>query len=205
MLGDLSTKGTSNTTGFSVPRSFVGSLLFLLFLMSFIFMPTWKMTGTFQRQYGLLCISLLLGALWSYAAAGELSFLRIKKSAIPNKKTLFIIFFFFVLLYNYKALQSVIPWRGDEAYHIVYTLKALFFLFKIQKPAMLPFAFLSVFFLVLAFRKSTLFIPVGIILLIFIIFSVEQINENQFLAYGNRQLALRYPFLSRWAHTAYSG
>ena len=157
------------------------------------------MAGTLKLQYALLSISLFMGAGWAYLAGSKVSLFWERNNLLFNA-SIFILFLFGILFLNYETLQTGIPWRGDEAYHIVYTLKAVFYLFEVQKTALIPFILLSIIFLTLAFRKSILFLPVGIFLILFLVFSVEIADKNQIFAYGTRQLALRYPFLSRWIH-----
>ena len=88
---------------------------------------------------------------------------------------------------NYKALFSVLPWRGDEGHHIFWTLGLWYMMNK--KGIVMGLLFLL--FLFEGWRKSPqiIFSAVFLVAIIVFVISLDQIDYH---------FVLRYPFISKW-------
>ena len=101
----------------TLPRSFVAALLVSVFFMAFVITDYWNNLGVSQYRIVILLGTIALGFGWSWLGAGTL------RVAFSVRQLLAFAILLAVLFgLNYQALGSVIPWRGDEAHHMIDTL-----------------------------------------------------------------------------------
>ena len=119
-------------------RTYIAFFLFSFFCLAFVFSPYWVLPQTESGRVFLLLGTLLGGCLWSISSAGEI---KIKIKLLDF--FWFIILFATILLLNFRSLNSVIPWRGDEDHHINWTIG----LINLSRPITIVCVFL-LFFLI---------------------------------------------------------
>ena len=122
---------------FYIHRFFTSSILIFIFYLAYILAPYWRLSPSTLTTCVLFIITTGFGFLWSYWASNHFQ-IRINK----NVWFTFVILFFIIGLLNYRALTSVIPWRGDEEYHILVTL---------QLVDLIPFGWIITFVLLFSF------------------------------------------------------
>ena len=178
-----------------IPRPVSFTFHYIVFILAFIFPPYWKLGGVSTTRYVLLVLIIIAGLLWARLSSGNLR-LTISKQAASR-----CIYFFFLLAAagacNWKALNAVIPWRGDEDLHIDATVRAAEFLFHTNRTIFLWTTLCCGLLILLSIRRSRLTTPLAILTALFAAFSVqgERLPDIQFLL-------LKYPFFSRWIHAA---
>ena len=135
----------------------------------------------------ILLVIIGVGVLWSYVSAGDIQ----SSSSI---KTCFLLggLVLGVGALNYRALTSVIPWRGDESTFIVRTR-------DLMSRVPVEFAILaSLFFALIVFavaRKSTWMVVGSVLLEAYTIFGFFQ--NSPFKRIG-AVLLLRWPYVNYW-------
>src|SRR5512135_1390623 len=100
----------------TLPKRVVVVLLGSVYVAAFILSSYWNGPQSLPVKYGILTALIAVGAAWAYLSAGQLQ-LRVSRSSLVYGGLLLAGLF----LLNYRALTSVIPWRGDEAGHIFRT------------------------------------------------------------------------------------
>jgi hypothetical protein len=180
---------SQNTTLFH--RFFIAGILFLVFVMSFVFVPYWKLADTAAQRMALLSVTTLFGGLWAYLSSESLAVSPFQPKRF--RWLLFLILLGFISIVNFRAMSSVIPWRGDEDFHILSTINASIFIFETNRHLLLPVFLASLLFLFLAWKKSWLAVCAAIGLIVMVSFLIEFTANNRFLF-------LRYQFSSRWIY-----
>ncbi|MFC1975644.1 hypothetical protein ACFLXQ_04540 [Chloroflexota bacterium] len=163
-------------------RSFIFAILFCVFTLAYILSPYWIISSVAWKRYLLLISSAGLGLLWSYFSSNKLEIQSQKISWWS-----FLLLFAVLGILNYKPIFSVIPWRGDEDFHIRGAIE-LWLSMRFQG---ILAAFLFILFLYEGWRRSRQLLISAIFLVLFIVL---------ILSYGNADYAsiLRYPYISKW-------
>ena len=171
----------------TMSKPFVTALLAVFYVIAFVLSPYWLLAESPAGMIAILSATILLGAAWSYVSAGELRF-RLDASSWFS--------FAFLLaglaILNYRALTSVIPWRGDEGGHIARTLGIA---------AAIPARWVAGelagfgFFLYAAWRNAKWAIPIWILQIGSIV--LFYLSSGPFEGFRPTFL-LRYPFVNYW-------
>jgi hypothetical protein len=174
-----------------VPRSFIVALLASLYVLAFIISPYWMIYPS-ATNFLILALTIGAGAIWVYYSSADL-----QVQFDPKVWIAFTILLLGMVLLNYRAITSAIPWRGDEEYHIKITLE----LVNKMKFTGISWKWLAIppvifaLFLFAAWQKSKWAIVTGGGLLVATI--VFLIYKNPFPGEGSN-LFLRYPFVNYW-------
>lgn len=164
-------------------RYFVTGFLLFVFTLAYVITDYWNLFVSVALKDMFLALTLFLAVAWSLLGSGSLRIHTYK-----NEWLTFLLIAAMVLALNYFPLNSDIPWRGDEDYHIHETLE----LFS-KVPWFVYVAYLAawVVILSLAKRKPRWSVVGGGLLtagaLVFYPFSKMFAN-------------VRYPFVSYWAY-----
>lgn len=172
---------SDSTSIVRLPKSLIIALLASLFSISFVLSDYWNIPANNKTKLIILSITIMLGFFWSLNSAGDLTV------KIKLKPSLVIIVVVIVLIaINLAALNSSIPWRGDEDHHIN---KVLHLMERVPSRILFGFFVIWLIILYLSLHKPNLAIIVGclfLLLLIIILFNNEPIAS------------LRYPFINYW-------
>jgi len=164
--------------------------LFSFFCLAFVFSPYWILPKSRTFGFLLLLFILIAGGFWALASAGLLKG-KITKKDISQ----FLIFLISVLIINFLALKSSIPWRGDEQTHINRTLD----LIALVHPGWIVGGFfIFSLLLILVINKPRVGIWLWIFVLLFIGFYFiyrKPINMNNIVDGG---FILRRQFVNFW-------
>ena|GEM_PF-1184832 len=166
----------------TLPRSFVTAVLASVFILAFIITDYWNIPDPDHYQVAILAGTIALGIVWSLLAGSDVKF-EINMREVFSFALLLVVLF----ILNYRSLGSVIPWRGDEDRHIIYTLQL-----NSQFPWYGYIFFLAwVLILYLAWQKPRLAIIAGAFFLWQILLSYPPDS-----LYGD----LRYPYINYWIY-----
>ena len=171
----------------TIPKPVVIVVLASFYTLAFIITPYWRRAGSTPEMILILSLTLLIGAVWVILAGNDLP-IRIA----PTRWGFLLVLLLVSLLLNLKPLTSVIPWRGDEDYHIQNTLAL-----ASQISTKWLLAFWVVFFLLLysAWRRTRWMIPADLCILLGIIFFIWLANP---FAGIKDTVLFRYPYLNYW-------
>ncbi len=100
----------------SIPRRVTVVLLACVYGVAFVASPYWMLAGVPLTRVGVLLLNVLLGVVWLRYSAGEPRF-TISARGLASSAILLAA----LVVVNYRALTSAIPWRGDESAHIFRT------------------------------------------------------------------------------------
>lgn len=164
-----------------LPRSFVTALLASAFYLAFLLTDYWNIPAQAQDRLRLLILTIALGIGWSVLAAGE-------ASIVINLKYwwAFALLAAGLLMLNFLPLASVIPWRGDEDYHMI---RVLSLIERVQWDMLIPFLLFWLGILFLAWWKPFWAIIAGAFFLWRALVTFPQATP---LA------TLRYPYVNYW-------
>jgi len=171
----------------SLPRAFIIELLASIYALAFIFTPYWRMARLPEEMIAILALTIGIGAVWSYISGADL-IIRFKQKNL----IIFAILLVGLMVVNYSTLTSVIPWRGDEDFHIRKTIELAMII-----PVHWAFGTLILFatYLYLVWHHSRWAVPVGALLLMEIISFYLFLNPLQKV---DLLFLLRYPFVNYW-------
>jgi hypothetical protein len=175
---------TMRSLTISLPKNFVTALLACIYALGFIITPYWSLPAAVGTKIILLVLTTSLGVLW-VTWAGESLQVRLDRWGSISFAVLLIGMF----ALNFKCLNSGIPWKGDEEFHIVIT-KALATQFP-NGGVLTIWASLGLI-LYTAWKKARWAIPVGAVLCGGMTLISLQWNPIQ----GTD--LLRYPFINYW-------
>ena len=96
-----------------LPHALTFALASLVFQLAFLISPYWRLAPTTGSRLGLAALTTLVGVAWAYLATGSLEF-RLPISDLVALLTVLGA----MLVLNLLALMSVVPWRGDEDFHL---------------------------------------------------------------------------------------
>jgi len=165
-------------------KSSVSVLLAFIFVLAFIITPYWMVPSIQINRIFILVISLVIGGIWINVSSSRFIINWEMKKLIP-----FILLLVSLLIVNFNSLISVIPWRGDEEYHIFVTLN-LVNKFPIIVGVLIPL--FIIIFVIAALMKPKLGIIIGMILSLSIILIHFLWNPLHGMD------ILRYPFINYW-------
>jgi len=165
-------------------KSFISALLGSLFFLAFFITDYWNIPNNPIMKVIFLASTLILGITWCFLASSDVNI----KTGLINWFPFFLLIVGIIIL-NYRALHSVIPWRGDEDYHIRTTLNLVN---QIRLKALLLVLSCWVLMLFLFWRKSRWAIFASAIFFLGLFFAYP--SQAQFAN-------LRYPFVNYWFFT----
>src|SRR5690349_14923567 len=131
----------------SLPRTFVIALLASIYVLAFIVSPYWLIPEPLAGKFLLLILTISLGVIWAYFSAGSLEIRFDTRSGLA-----FIILLAGLIILNYRAITSAIPWRGDEEYHIRPVLDAVGLIAKVSRRWLLITLGIFILFLYTAWK-----------------------------------------------------
>lgn len=170
-----------------LPKSAVMVLLASFFTLAFIITPYWRRAETPLQMIFILALTIAVGIVWLLVSADQLQL------TIELKRWHFFVVLFAVLvLINSRSLTSVIPWRGDEDYHIENTLLLASQISTRWLPA---FGMVLLGLLYAAWRKAGWAVVAGLMLLSGII--LASIRGNPLPGVSDNAL-FRYPYVNYW-------
>ena len=170
-----------------LPKTFVLVVLASVFALGFIITPYWNHVASTEEIILVLALTIAVGALWSFLAAGEAHI-----QLAPIKWGYLLILLAGLVILNYRPITASIPWRGDEDVHIAKTIDLAL---KIPIKWVLPFLLTFALLLVMAWKKSKWTLPLGLVLIAgMIAFNLIVDPLAEISAY---QL-LRYPYINYW-------
>ncbi len=172
-----------------LPRGFILALLSSIYILGFLVTPYWLLHKSPAEILFYLALTICIGLIWLFLSAGSIRLEFGWKDA-----GLFLFLLVGAIVLNYRALNSVIPFRGDEALHIGRTLDV------VDRLPVLPTLILLILFIIFmlaGFKKQKWAIPVGIFIVISVVFYF--LGKNLFTDMEEYpQFFLRYPFINYW-------
>ena len=171
----------------TIPKTVVIVFLASLYSLAFMITPYWRRAESASEIILILFLTILVGTVWVILSGNDL---QIKIEPVHWKYLLPLLAI--SILLNFKPLTSVIPWRGDEDYHI----KNTFVLASAISTKWL-LAFFVVFFLpiYLAWRKTKWTLTVSVLALcgaIILIWLQNPFTEIK------ATILFRYPYINYW-------
>jgi len=162
-------------------NAFIRTILFCFFSLAYIAAPYWMINQSTQMAILLLVLTALIGLLWSSTASGHTK-IKITWNGILS----FLLLLLIVGAFNYMPLNSVIPWRGDEDYHIAIVQD-----FLKQPQSFFPLILSCLLFIYAGWRRSKIVVPAGAaVVMLFALYN--------YFSPINFYSILRYPYVSRF-------
>src|SRR2546427_1960449 len=96
-----------------LPHALTFALASFVFQLAFLISPSWRLAPPTGSRLALAALTALVGVAWAFLATGSLE-LRFAKSDVVAFLTVLAA----MLVLNLLALMSVVPWRGDEDFHL---------------------------------------------------------------------------------------
>ena len=165
------------------------ALLASIYILGFIISPYWLVLHSTTERAALLGLLIGAGILWIYLSTSSLEFHFNPRDYLTGGLILL-----GIILLNYRALNSVIPFRGDEGFHIDRTLVVLT---KVSLGWILGEIVLFILFIYSAIKSPKWAVFIGIIILASAVWFflqknpfVEELKDPIFF--------LRYPFINYW-------
>jgi len=168
----------------TIKKSSVRILLALIFLLAYIFTPYWMLPSSQMIRVIILLLSLAAGGIWVHVSSS-----RILIEWDLRKLIQFGLFLVLLLIVNFKSLISVLPWRGDEDYHIFLTLNLVK---RLPGIAGVLIPIVVIIMIITALMKPKLGMIIGTILSFTII--IYHLLSNPLHGID----LLRYPFINYW-------
>lgn len=165
-------------------KSSVTILLASIFALAFIISPTWMVTENLPLSIFILILSTAAGGIWAYITSSHLD-INLKTKGWVS----FVLLLIPLFAVNFNSLNTVIPWRGDEEYHIKVAL-------KLVTTIPVIWGFLApvfvVIFLITTWKKPKWAMMIGTITIIGAVFVHLWWNPLKGVNF------LRYPFINYW-------
>lgn len=180
----------------AIPKRVVVALLAAFYLIAFVLSPYWKLIQPDLLAVVIVVVIIGLGAVWSYQSAGNTRITFEAKSCITLAAL-----FLGMLILNFRALTSVIAWRGDESGHIEVT-RELVKAVPVQFGLLMPLLLLG---LVVAIARKSRWMLLGSavleIVLLFLFFQTRYFQglDLSLWPYVNYWFFAIAPFLSTFA------
>jgi len=172
-----------------LPRSFIMALLAFVYILGFIISPYWLIPQSTIKMAGLLGLIIGVGIIWIYLSTNSLEFHFNPRDYLKGGLILL-----GIILLNYRALNSVIPFRGDEGLHIDRTLVVFT---KISLKWILGALLLFILFIYSSIKKPKWTVFIGIIIIAGTIWFFLQ--KNPFPdELKDPVFFVRYPFINYW-------
>ncbi len=172
----------------SLPKTFIASLLASIYILGFIITPYWIIPTSPASIILFLSLIIGIGMVWVYLSSNALQF----QFNITNVR-LVVFLLVGIIALNFRALNSVIPYRGDEGLHIDRTLALVT---GIQLRWSWGVLILFIMLLYSAVKKPGWAIFICIFIVISVIFFF--LNKNPFEDIDQPLFFLRYPFINYW-------
>jgi hypothetical protein len=177
------------TYSIRLPQGFIRACLASVYILGFILTPYWLLHGSRTEIVFYLALTISVGLIWLFRATGSL---QIEFSSRDVK--LFLMLLAGVAVLNYRALNSVLPFRGDEVLHIERTMEVAS---RLPLLPSLVLIILLIAFILSGFKNPTWTIFIGVFMVIGIVFYF--LGENLFEDMEKYPLFfLRYPFINYW-------
>ncbi len=148
-----------------IPRGATFVFLLIFFFLAYIISPYWTNLPSYSLKAIYLLLFIFIGIAWAFFSS---SFVKVSVSS--KQIVAFILVFVVVAILNCKTLTSVIPWRGDEDFHITLTLSVVR---ETPNSWFILGVILIIMIFSLAWKKSLWVIPVGILSLLVILLFVK--------------------------------
>jgi len=165
--------------------AFLGSIYIVAFLLT----PYWVLHTSTAAIIFYLSLTIVFGVLWVFLATSSLQFEVDAKDARS-----FLVLFVGMFLLNIRALNSVIPFRGDETLHIERTIE---FMKRIPLAGSVVFIVLLGLFLFVGIKKLRWLALAAIVLVGSIVFFYLRSNPFDDVI-STPAFYLRYPFFNYW-------
>lgn len=161
--------------------------LFTFFSIAFYFSTYWAIPESRTLRLGLLIVTVVLGAIWAMISAGSFQ-LNFQRSYLLTAILAFVV----VIAFNFLPINTSIPWRGDEDYHII-QITHLFY----SVPGYIIIGLILLLFLFppVVRQHPVTGLILGLLLLSLLMHYFR--FARPFKAEGSYYL-LRYPFVSYW-------
>jgi hypothetical protein len=172
----------------TLSRHVAVALLAVIYSFAFIVTPYWTRAASATTVTLVLLVTVSIGIVWTFVCAAELH-----AQCDPWKWRYVLTLAGVLFLLNMRALNSDIPWRGDEEYHIATTLRLAA---GLSTKWTIAFILGVVALLVMAWRTSRWTIPVGLLLVASVM--VAYLVTRPWSGVSTPVL-FRYPFISYWA------
>ncbi|HSB01876.1 MAG TPA: hypothetical protein VLE49_14595, partial [Anaerolineales bacterium] len=172
-----------------LPRGFVMAWLSSIYMLGFIVTPYWILHKSLVEIIFYLVLTIGVGLLWVFLSTNafqiEFDFKDIR---------LFLFLLAAIAILNYRALNSVLPFRGDEATHIERTLELVS---RLPILPSLAITILFIAFMLSGFKRQKWAIIIGIFTVLCVIFYF--LGRNLFAGMEKYpQFFLRWPFINYW-------
>ena len=172
-----------------LPESFIFACLASIYILGFIITPYWLLQKSTTEIVFYLILIISVGFVWLLLSANSL---QIEFSSKDVK--LFLLLLIGTAILNHRALNSVLPLRGDEVLHVERTLEVMY---RIPILPSLVILVLVSTFLVSGFKEQKWTVIIGIVMVICVIFYF--LGENLFEDLERYpKFFLRYPFVNYW-------
>ena len=176
----------------SLPRTFISALLASIYILGFIITPYWIIPESTTRMIFFLGLITGVGIAWLILSSGAL---QIHFNA--RNSYLVSLLLMGIIALNFRPLNSVIPYLGDEGLHIDRTLELV-----TRTPLGWGLGVLGLFILLFysAIKKPkwAAFTAILIVSSVVILF----LNRNPFADIDQPLFFLRYPFINYWFFAA---
>jgi hypothetical protein len=173
-----------------LPRGLIIALLSLAYMFGFLVSPYWILNESILADILFLSITIVVGVVWVFVSANSVC-VRVRW----RDTGLFLLLFVAAFVINYRPLNAVIPFRGDEGLHIERTLAVMD---RIPFPESLVLAVLCIAFIVSALYKKygwTIVIGIAIMIGVAGFFLGKSAFDDM---EQHPQFFLRYPFINYW-------
>jgi hypothetical protein len=177
------------TYSIRLPKGFVIAFLASIYIFGFIITPYWILHKSMIEVIFYLALTISIGIIWVLLSTNSL---QVEFSLKDIK--LFLLLLVGIVVLNYRPLNSVIPFRGDETLHIERTLDVVNRLPPLQS---LVIMVLFIAFMIFGIREQKWAFFVGMVIVICVVFYF--LGENLFKDMERYpQFFLRYPFINYW-------
>ena len=171
-----------------LPRSFMVALLSFVYTLGFIITPYWALIQPPTRMLFFLGLIIIVGIAWIYTATNSLEIQFDFNDFLVGCLSVA-----GIVALNYRQLTSVIPFKGDDGFHIDRTLELVGIIpFKWIIGALVSFA--VVMYLSIKKPRLAIFISIPVILSLILFFQIQ----NPFGEMEQSKFFLRYPFINYW-------
>jgi hypothetical protein len=174
-------------------KGFITAFLASVYILGFIITPYWILHQSIGEIIFYLAITVSIGSIWLLLSIGSF---QIEFSL--KEIGLFLLLLVGIIALNYRPLNSVIPFRGDEASHIERTLGLMSRIPPLQSLAIIV---LFLVFIIAGIKEQKWGIFVGILIVVCTIFYFLGRNSFEDVLKGPL-FFLRWPFLNYWFFAA---
>ncbi len=181
------------TYSIRLSKGFIAAFLASVYILGFIITPYWILHNSIAEIIFYLALTIGIGSIWLLLSINSL---QIELSL--NDIGLFLLLAIGIIALNYRPLNSVIPFRGDEASHIERTLGLMSRIPPLQSLAII---ILFCIFIIAGIKEKKWGIFAGILIVACAIFYFLGRNSFEDVLKGPL-FFLRWPFLNYWFFAA---